>query len=121
MLEDAIETQQKVRKMGPLATKSNPSSTESSKTTIPASSSSTSSSYLTLKSHLLLMNTPTSKSNKYKRSHSSISNPETKITEKEDDDSLNPQKAAKSAPVQGLFISIKLRIFLRKKHNVYCG
>ena len=102
MLEgDMIESKQKVSKLGSLATKSNPSSTEISKTKIPASSSSTSSSYLTLKSHLLLMNTPTSKSNKYKRSHSSISNPETKTTEQENDDSSNPEKATKSAPVQG--------------------
>ena len=112
---DEIERHEKPNKSGSHTTKSNPTSINISKTKISASSSSTSSSYLTLKSHLLLMNTPTSKSNKYKRSHSSISNPETKITEKEDDDSLNPQKAAKSAPVQGLFIGIKLRIFLRNK------
>ena len=69
---------------------------------VSSPSSSSSSSYLTLKSHLLLMNTPTtSKSNKYKRSHSSISNPETKQKEQEEEEVVRPEKASKSAPVQG--------------------
>ena len=42
-----------------------------------------------------------SKSNKYKRSHSSISNPETIQKEQEEEEIHSPEKASKTAPVQG--------------------
>ena len=42
-----------------------------------------------------------SKSNKYKRSHSSISNPETIQKEKEEEEIHSPEKVSKTAPIQG--------------------
>ena len=42
-----------------------------------------------------------SKSNKYKRSHSSISNPETMQKEQEEEEIHSPEKVSKTAPVQG--------------------
>ena len=48
------------------------------------------------------MNAPTpSKSNKYKRSHSSVSNPETKQKEPEEEEIHSPEKVSKTAPIQG--------------------
>ena len=94
--EDAI----RIRKLT-LRAKQQSSSSEAAKQKVASTSSSTSS-YLTLKSHLLLMNAPpASKSNKYKRSHSSISNPETKQKEQEEEEIHSPEKSSKSAPIQG--------------------
>ena len=49
-----------------------------------------------------------SKSNKYKRSHSSISNPETIQKEQEEEEIHSPEKALKTAPVQGNLYSFRI-------------
>ena len=103
MLEEDPEVENMIKTRKPTA-RPDPqlSSPETAKPKVLSPPSSSSSSYLTLKSHLLLMNTPTtSKSNKYKRSHSSISNPETKQKEQEEEEVVKPEKVSKSAPVQG--------------------
>ena len=42
-----------------------------------------------------------SKPNKYKRSHSSISNPDTMHKEQEEEEIHSPEKVSKTAPIQG--------------------
>ena len=104
---DTIEGPSKVAKLEAISrgscTKSNLSVPENSKTKLPVSpSSSAPSSYLTLKSHLLLMNAPsTSKPNRYKRSHSSISNPESRIKEVFERDKISTEKSSKTNNSQG--------------------
>ena len=87
---------------------------ENSKTKLPVSSSSSApSSYLTLKSHLLLMNAPsTSKPNRYKRSHSSISNPESRIKGVVEKDKISTEKSSKSDNSKGNTRKYLILIFL---------
>ena len=102
MVEEDPAEEDEIRIRKPtLRAKQQSSSSEAPKQKVASTSSSTSS-YLTLKPHLLLMNAPpASKSNKYKRSHSSISNPETKQKEQEEEEIHSPEKSSKSAPIQG--------------------
>ena len=104
---DTVEGTNKVAKLEAISrgscTKSNLSVPENSKSKLPVSSSSSApSSYLTLKSHLLLMNAPsTSKPNRYKRSHSSISNPESRIKEVVERGEISTEKSSKTNNSQG--------------------
>ena len=99
---DTVEGPSKVAKLDAVnrgsSTKPSLSLSENSKTKLPVSSSSSApSSYLTLKSHLLLMNAPsTSKPNRYKRTHSSISNPESRIRDAVEKDKISTEKSSKS-------------------------
>ena len=104
---DTVEGPSKVAKLEAVnrgsSTKPSLSLSENSKTKLPVSSSSSApSSYLTLKSHLLLMNAPsTSKPNRYKRSHSSISNPESRIKEVVERGEISTEKSSKTNNSQG--------------------
>ena len=86
--------------------KSHPSTSEVSKNKVTVSPSP--SSYLTLKSHLLLMNTPSSKSNRYKRSHSSTSNPETRVNQLEENKPSSTEKTSAVDSLQGKFLYYQL-------------
>ena len=105
---DTVEGPSKVAKLEAVnrgsSTKPSLSLSENSKTKLPVSSSSSApSSYLTLKSHLLLMNAPsTSKPNRYKRSHSSISNPESRIKDIVEKDKISTdEKSSKTDNSKG--------------------
>ena len=106
---DNVEGSSKIAKLEAVnrgsGTKPSLSLSENSKTKLPVSSSSSApSSYLTLKSHLLLMNAPsTSKPNRYKRSHSSISNPESRIKDVVEKDKISTEKSSKSDNSKGKF------------------
>ena len=118
---DTVEGPSKIAKLEAVnrgsGTKPSLSLSENSKTKLPVSSSSSApSSYLTLKSHLLLMNAPsTSKPNRYKRSHSSISNPESRIKEVVEKDKISTEKSSKSDNSKG-----KFRIYLTNITALCC-
>ena len=119
---DTVEGPSKIAKLETVdrgsGTKPSLSLSENSKTKLPVSSSSSApSSYLTLKSHLLLMNAPsTSKPNRYKRSHSSISNPESRIKDIVEKDKISTdEKSSKSDNSKG-----DIRTYLTNITAKYC-